>query len=64
MCLTALLIGCKDNGEILDQLGDIEHIKLSAKELLLDNTASKQSVTFGGWTGMFTWMASASIPMV
>lgn len=68
ICLTALLTGC--HKEVADPIGidDTDHIKLSAKELLFDATASKQPVTtegdFGGWTGLFTWMASASIPMI
>lgn len=58
LCLTALLAGCNDKSEILDPLGpsDIDHIKLSAKELLFDATASKQPVTT---KGDFWWMDRA-----
>lgn len=53
ICLTALLTGC--HKEVADPIGidDTDHIKLSAKELLFDATASKQTVTT---EGDFWWM--------
>ncbi len=51
--LMALMAGC--HKEVADPIGidDTDHIKLSAKELLFDNTASKQPVTT---EGDFWWM--------
>lgn len=56
ICLTALLTGC--HKEVADPIGidDTDHIKLSAKELLFDATASKQPVTT---EGDFWWMDRA-----
>lgn len=49
LCLTGLLAGCNDKSEILEPLGrQSDTIKLSAKELLFDNTESKQYVTTEG----------------
>lgn len=49
LCLTVLLAGCNDKNDILEPLGrQSDTIKLSAKELLFDNTESKQSVTTEG----------------
>ena len=49
LCLTVLLVGCNDKSEILEPLGrQSDTIKLSAKELLFDNTESKQYVTTEG----------------
>lgn len=51
--LMALMVGC--HKEVADLIGidDTDHIKLSAKELLFDATASKQTVTT---EGDFWWM--------
>lgn len=55
LCLTVLLAGCNDKSEILEPLGPsgIDYIKLSAKELLFDNTTSVQEVTT---EGNFWWL--------
>lgn len=54
--LMALMAGC--HKEVADPIGidDTDHIKLSAKELLFDATASKQPVTT---EGDFWWMDRA-----
>lgn len=52
--LMALMTGChKEEADQPIGIDDTDHIKLSAKELLFDNTASKQAVTT---EGDFWWM--------
>lgn len=53
MCLVALLAGCHKEKADPEGFDYTDHIKLSAKELLFDNTASKQPVTT---EGDFWWM--------
>lgn len=54
--LMALMAGCHKEVAAPIGIDDTDHIKLSAKELLFDNTASKQSVTT---EGDFWWMDRA-----
>lgn len=56
MCLVALLAGCHKEKADPEGLDYTDHIKLSAKELLFDATASKQPVTT---EGDFWWMDRA-----
>lgn len=56
ICLTTLLAGCHKEKADPEGLDHTDHIKLSAKELLFDATASKQPVTT---KGDFWWMDRA-----